>query len=139
MLRFVLTRLLMLVPTFLGVTAAAFAFIRLIPGDPIELLVGERGIDPARHAMLLHEMGFDRPLWEQYLGFLGEVLHGNLGKSIVTPIARGSTSSDMGSRLKTSNAIAVESANRGVVARFSWTTPTPVSHLRSSSRSSRWR
>ena len=84
MLRFILTRLLMLVPTFLGVTAAAFAFIRLIPGDPIELLVGERGIDPARHAMLLHEMGFDRPLWEQYLGFLGEVLQGNLGKSIVT-------------------------------------------------------
>jgi dipeptide transport system permease protein len=84
MFRFILTRLLLLVPTFLGVTAAAFAFIRLIPGDPIELLVGERGIDPARHAQLLHEMGFDRPLWQQYFGFLGEVLQGNLGKSIVT-------------------------------------------------------
>ncbi len=84
MLRFVITRLLMVVPTFVGVTLAAFAFIRLIPGDPIELLVGERGIDPARHARLLHEMGFDRPLWEQYFGFLGEILNGNLGKSIVT-------------------------------------------------------
>ncbi|MCH7635376.1 MAG: ABC transporter permease subunit [Proteobacteria bacterium] len=84
MLRFVITRVLMVVPTFIGVTLAAFAFIRLIPGDPIELLVGERGIDPARHARLLHEMGFDRPLWEQYFGFLGEILSGNLGKSIVT-------------------------------------------------------
>ena len=84
MLRFVITRVLMVVPTFIGVTLAAFAFIRLIPGDPIELLVSERGIDPARHARLLHEMGFDRPLWEQYFGFLGEILSGNLGKSIVT-------------------------------------------------------
>ena len=84
MIRFVLSRLLMLVPTFVGVTLAAFAFIRLIPGDPVELLVGERGIDPARHARLLHELGFDRPLWEQYLGFLGNVLSGDLGKSIVT-------------------------------------------------------
>jgi dipeptide transport system permease protein len=84
MIRFVLNRLLMLVPTFLGVTLAAFAFVRLIPGDPVELLVGERGIDPARHAQLMHDLGFDRPLWQQYLGFLGEILNGNLGKSIVT-------------------------------------------------------
>jgi len=84
MIRFVLNRLLMLVPTFLGVTVAAFAFIRLIPGDPVELLVGERGIDPARHAQLLRELGFDRPLWQQYLGFLGNILSGDLGKSIVT-------------------------------------------------------
>jgi len=74
----------MLVPTFMGVTLASFAFIRLIPGDPVELLVGERGIDPARHAQLLHDLGFDRPLWEQYLGFLANVLSGDLGKSIVT-------------------------------------------------------
>ncbi len=84
MLRFILTRVLMLVPTFAGVTLAAFAFIHLIPGDPVEILAGERGIEPERHARLLHEMGFDRPLWEQYFGFLGQVLQGDLGKSIVT-------------------------------------------------------
>ncbi|MGH3441943.1 MAG: peptide ABC transporter permease, partial [Nitriliruptorales bacterium] len=48
MLRFVFTRLGVLIPTFLGVTIVAFSLIRLIPGDPIELLVGERGIDPER-------------------------------------------------------------------------------------------
>jgi len=84
MLRFLITRVFLVVPTFIGVTLAAFAFIRLIPGDPVELLVGERGISPDRHAELLHQMGFDRPLWAQYLEFLGNILTGDLGKSIVT-------------------------------------------------------
>ena len=47
MLRFLITRLWILIPTFLGVTLVAFSLIRLVPGDPIELLVGERGIDPS--------------------------------------------------------------------------------------------
>lgn len=84
MLKFFLTRVSLLVPTFLGVTVVAFAFIRLIPGDPIEVLVGERGIDPERHARLLAEYGYDKPLWEQYLVYLGDLLQGDLGKSIVT-------------------------------------------------------
>ena len=84
MLKFFLTRVSLLIPTFLGVTVVAFAFIRLIPGDPIEVLVGERGIDPERHARLLAEYGYDKPLWEQYLVYLGDLLQGDLGKSIVT-------------------------------------------------------
>ena len=84
MFRFILTRLGLVIPTFIGVTLISFSFIRLIPGDPIELLVGERGIAPERHARLLAEMGFDRPLWEQYLDFLGQLLQGDLGRSIVT-------------------------------------------------------
>jgi dipeptide transport system permease protein len=84
MLRFILSRLGLLIPTFLGVTVIAFSFIRLVPGDPIELLVGERGLDPERHAYLLREMGFDRPWYVQYFDFLGDVLQGDLGRSIVT-------------------------------------------------------
>jgi dipeptide transport system permease protein len=84
MLRFLVSRLFYVVPTFIGVTIVAFGFIRVIPGDPIELLVGERGVDPERHARLLHEMGFDRPIWAQYLSFLGDILQGDLGRSIVT-------------------------------------------------------
>lgn len=84
MLRFLLTRIGLVLPTFLGVTLVAFAFIRLIPGDPIELLSGERGIDPERHARLMRELGFDRPMWQQYIEFLGNVLQGDLGRSIVT-------------------------------------------------------
>ncbi len=73
MLRFALSRLALVVPTFLGVTLLAFVFIHLLPGDPIELMAGERGVDPARHAQLMAEFGFDKPLWEQYLVYLGNV------------------------------------------------------------------
>ncbi len=82
--RFFITRFGMVVPTFFGVTVVAFFLIRLIPGDPIELLVGERGIDPERHAYLLKEFGYDRPLWQQYLGFVGNLLQGDFGTSIVS-------------------------------------------------------
>ncbi|RMD61997.1 MAG: ABC transporter permease subunit [Alphaproteobacteria bacterium] len=84
MIRFIFHRLLLLIPTFFGVTLLAFIFIRLIPGDPVEILVGERGISPERHAQILHDLGLDRPLWEQYVVFFQNVLHGDLGRSLVT-------------------------------------------------------
>jgi dipeptide transport system permease protein len=84
MFAFLLRRLGLLVPTFLGVTLIAFALIHLIPGDPIQLMAGERGIDPARHAELMQLYGFDQPLWRQYLGYIVGVLQGNLGNSLIT-------------------------------------------------------
>ena len=84
MIRFILTKIGLLVPTFLGVTLLAFLFIRLLPGDPIELMAGERGVDPQRHAQLMAQLGYDRPLWRQYVGYVGEVAQGDLGRSIVT-------------------------------------------------------
>lgn len=84
MLRFIATRFGMIIPTFFGVTVVAFSFIRLIPGDPLEIMAGERGIEPERHARLLKEFGFDRPLWQQYFEFIGNLLQGDLGKSLVT-------------------------------------------------------
>lgn len=90
MLRFVLTRIGLLVPTFLGVTIVAFVFVRLIPGDPVEVMVGEMGISPERHAELLARLGLDLPLWEQYLRYLGGLFQGDFGVSIVTkqPVLR---------------------------------------------------
>lgn len=84
MIRFILTRIGLLIPTFVGVTLLTFALIRLVPGDPIELLVGERGIDPERHAMLRAELGLDQPLLTQYAIYISDVLSGDLGRSIVT-------------------------------------------------------
>ncbi|NNG05590.1 MAG: ABC transporter permease subunit [Inquilinus sp.] len=84
MFRFVLTRVSLVIPTFIGVTLLTFALIRLVPGDPIELLVGERGIDPARHAMLRAEMGLDKPLLVQYGIYIWDVLQGDLGRSVVS-------------------------------------------------------
>lgn len=84
MLKFLLTRIGLVIPTFIGVTFLAFAMIRMVPGDPIELLVGERGIDPVRHAQLRAQLGLDKPLLEQYTIYIGKVLQGDLGNSIVT-------------------------------------------------------
>jgi dipeptide transport system permease protein len=84
MLRFVLTRASLIVPTFIGVTLLAFLLVHLIPGDPIETLAGERGIDPVRHAQLRAEYGFDKPLMVQYGIYVEHVLRGDLGISAIT-------------------------------------------------------
>ena len=84
MLRFFVSRLVLLVPTFIGVTIIAFAFIRLLPGDPIMLLAGERGMDPERYAQLREAMGYDRPIVVQYLDYLLGIFQGDFGTSIVT-------------------------------------------------------
>ncbi|PLX37635.1 MAG: peptide ABC transporter permease [Hyphomicrobiales bacterium] len=84
MFAFLLRRLGLLIPTFLGVTIAAFGFIRLLPGDPVLLMAGERGLTPERHAQLLHQFGFDRPIYIQYFDYLMGVLSGDLGNSLVT-------------------------------------------------------
>lgn len=90
MLRFLAARLAVLIPTFLGVTFIAFILIRLVPGDPIMMMVGERGMSPERHAELMAQFGFDRPIVVQYLLFLGNLLQGDLGSSITTraPVLR---------------------------------------------------
>jgi dipeptide transport system permease protein len=84
MFGFILRRVALIVPTFLGVTLLAFALIHLIPGDPVENLSGERGMDPARRERLLHEFGLDRPLPVQYLSYVGQILRGDLGSSLTT-------------------------------------------------------
>ena len=84
MLRFLLTRVSLVIPTFIGITLLVFVLVRLIPGDPIETMAGERGIDPAEHARLVHEYGFDRPIIVQYGLYLSRLVQGDLGRSIVT-------------------------------------------------------
>ncbi|WP_151720780.1 ABC transporter permease subunit [Gemmobacter serpentinus] len=84
MFRFILSKLLYLIPTFLGITIIAFSFPRLLAGDPVLLMAGERGVTPERHAELSAQLGFDRSLPVQYLEFLGRLLHGDFGNSLVT-------------------------------------------------------
>jgi dipeptide transport system permease protein len=84
LLRFLVRRVSLVIPTFIGMTLLAFFLIRIVPGDPIETMAGERGIDSARHAALLKEYGLDRPVLVQYGIYIGRVLHGDLGKSMIT-------------------------------------------------------
>ena len=84
MLRFILSKLLYLIPTVFGITLVAFGFIRLLPGDPVLLMAGERGVSPERYAEITAQLGYDRPLWQQYFSYLGDLAHGDLGNSLVT-------------------------------------------------------
>ena len=82
MLSYIFRRLLVLIPTILGVTLLTFSLIRLIPGDPVEVMVGERSLDPEMHAAALKRLGLDQPLYVQYGHYLGQLLHGDLGVSL---------------------------------------------------------
>ena len=84
MFTFILKRLGLVLPTFLGITLLVFSLIRLIPGDPVEALSGERGMTEERYQRLLHEFGLDRPLPVQYADYVWKALQGDLGRSTVT-------------------------------------------------------
>jgi dipeptide transport system permease protein len=84
MLRFLLHRVALILPTFVGVTLLSFMLIHLVPGDPIEVRFGERGIAPQRLAELRHAAGLDQPLWRQFVTYEEQVASGHLGISVVT-------------------------------------------------------
>jgi dipeptide transport system permease protein len=90
MIRFLLNRLLLIVPTFIGITILAFAFVRVLPGDPVLLIAGERGVSPERYQMLLEQFGYNRPIWEQYWQYLTGIFQGDFGTSVSTkrPVIR---------------------------------------------------
>jgi dipeptide transport system permease protein len=84
MFRFLLKRLALTIPTFLALMFITFVMIRLVPGDPIEVRRGERGISPERLEQLRHEMGLDQPIWKQFLDYVWALLHGDFGTSIIS-------------------------------------------------------
>ena len=84
MFSFIAKRLGLVVPTFLGITLLVFALIRLLPGDPVEALSGERGMTTERYERLIKEFGLDRPLPVQYADYLWKAVHGDLGFSTIT-------------------------------------------------------
>jgi dipeptide transport system permease protein len=84
MFAFLARRLGLLIPTFFGVTLLTFALIRLIPGDPVEVMMGERRIDPELHAQAMERLGLNKPLYQQYVDYIGRLAHGDLGESLRT-------------------------------------------------------
>jgi dipeptide transport system permease protein len=81
---FILRRLALVIPTFIGITLLAFSLIHLIPGDPVQVMAGERRLDPAFYKEVMQRLGLDRPLYEQYGVYLWKALHLDLGESFVT-------------------------------------------------------
>jgi peptide/nickel transport system permease protein len=82
--RYLVRRLLLLLPVLLGVTFLTFSLIRIIPGDVVTNMMGvTEGNNEATRARILHELGLDRPLLEQYVWWLGRLLHGDFGYSFI--------------------------------------------------------
>jgi dipeptide transport system permease protein len=84
MLKYLLTRAALTVPTFFALMFITFLAIRLVPGDPVEVRTGEHGISPERLAYFRHELGLDQPVWQQFLAYVWRLLHGDFGTSLVT-------------------------------------------------------
>jgi peptide/nickel transport system permease protein len=88
MLRYIVRRLLQLIPTLLGLSLILFLWLHRLPGGPETAILGERGT-PETRAKLRHDLGLDQPLWIQYGRFMRRMITGDLGSSISThrPVA----------------------------------------------------
>ena len=84
MFKYLLSRFYALLFTFIGVSIAAFGFIRVLPGDPVLTMLGERGANPEVVAEMRATMGLDQPIYVQYFKFVLRALQGDLGASIMT-------------------------------------------------------
>src|SRR5829696_8667336 len=83
MAAFILRRLLLAVPTLIGVLVVTFLLLYVAPGDPVQAMVGERA-DAETIARLRAELHLDDPLPEQFVRYVGGVLQGDLGTSYIT-------------------------------------------------------
>jgi peptide/nickel transport system permease protein len=80
--QYAIKRFLTIVPVLIGVSLIVFSFTHLIPGDPAVAMLGERAT-PQRVAEVRAQLGLDQPLYTQYFIYVGKILHGDLGTSIL--------------------------------------------------------
>lgn len=87
MRKYLLRRIFWIIPVLFAVSTIVFFLIHIIPGDPVDLIIGERAL-PADRAQLAHELKLDQPVVAQYAGFLKGIVTGDWGKSIFdsTPV-----------------------------------------------------
>ncbi len=83
MLRFVVRRLILLIPVLIGLSILVFLWIRALPGGPAQALLGERATEQAIQ-QIEREYGLDKPIYVQYTRYVSTVLHGNFGQSVTT-------------------------------------------------------
>jgi dipeptide transport system permease protein len=79
-----LRKLALIVPTLIGISICAFAFVRVLPGDPILAMAGQHGVTPERYEILREQFGYNLPIWQQYFNYVGNLLQGNFGISLAT-------------------------------------------------------
>ena len=108
MLRFVLRRLLLMVPVLFGLCVLLFAWLRALPGDPARAMLGEKAT-PEAIARINAQFGFDQPLHVQFVTYLGQLAQGNFGASS-----------------RTGEPVVAEAPGHGVERRRHWMSPPAV-------------
>lgn len=83
MLRFLGQKLITLIPTLLAVLTLVFVLVRIVPGDPALIILGDQA-SPEAIARFHQQTGLDQPIWRQYLAFLGQIAQGDLGVSMIS-------------------------------------------------------
>lgn len=83
-MKYILKKLIDLIPTILGISFICFILIRIIPGDPVLNLLGERGGSPEQYLAMKKALGLDLPIWEQFWHYLTNIFKGDIGTSIIT-------------------------------------------------------
>ena len=83
MLKYIIKKILQTIPLLLAIIIVTFFIVRLIPGDPVALMLGKgASVEAIEYAR--EELGYNDPLWQQLLRYIGDVLHGDLGTSLRT-------------------------------------------------------
>ena len=82
MLRYIIQRLLQLIPILIGISLLTFLMLHLIPGDPVLIFAGDKPMTEERAAELRHQLGLDRPLWIQYGEYAAHAVRGDLGRGL---------------------------------------------------------
>jgi peptide/nickel transport system permease protein len=88
--KYVAKRFVALVAIIFLVSLGAFFLVHLLPGSPVTTILGPNQT-PQNRALVIQQLGLDKPLWEQYFTWINNVLHGNLGQSFVTHATVSST------------------------------------------------
>ncbi|MBC7427458.1 MAG: ABC transporter permease subunit [Bacteriovorax sp.] len=83
-MKYISKKLLDLIPTLLGITLVCFFMIRLIPGDPVLNLIGERGADPAKYLEMKKSLGLDLSITQQFVVYIQSIFRGDIGTSIIS-------------------------------------------------------
>src|SRR5947199_5932009 len=96
MSKYIIRRLVLLLPTLVGVSIVVFVLVRLLPGDATTLQLQDAKTTAADEAALRHQLGLDQPIYIQYANWLGTLAHGDLGHSFKS---RNPVAAELGTRI----------------------------------------
>ncbi|HET9661666.1 MAG TPA: nickel ABC transporter permease [Thermomicrobiales bacterium] len=82
MITYILRRCVQAIPVLFGITIFTFLIAHLVPGDPVQAFAGDKQLSPELAAQIRQQYGLDKPLWQQYLTYMDDLVHGDMGAGL---------------------------------------------------------